>query len=156
MVAILLGGPLLILFYILGTKRNFLYHERLGHNALLEIGDTQEKRWKLIKEYVDQRKDQSWDEIKTIITHRVPLVVYTNPIHVQEEEKQLENIFHKIMNIHEDKELLEAYSSSKDEMIKAKDIYNSSVKQWNIFIHQMPSGIVASLFGYQEKEILKF
>lgn len=157
----------LLIGYVISAQRQFVNLEELSDNALSQIGVQQQSRWDALTQIAKAAKGYATHEQDTldkVISARNSSMPQNARDVVRDDNQFAEALsrFNVVVEAYPqlkaDSLYLKAMNSIEnyEENVRtSRMVFNDTVTKWNRMVKQIPSNIVASIFGYSEKEYLE-
>lgn len=166
---IILAIVLLIGFYVISTQRAFVGLDERKKNALSSIGVAAKSRWDALTELAKAVKSYAGHERDTLIgvieKRNQGFVPRTHDEILKDEEdfrKALSSL-NVVVEQYPDlkantmyQNLMESLNSYEDKVRLSRLVYNDTVTKYNQMVKQIPSSLIAGMFGYKEDDYLEF
>lgn len=165
---ILLVVVVVLVIYAISSQRKFVKLEELVNNALSQIDVQQTSRWDALTQLANSTGSYAKHEsetLKDVIAARRPVGPAKSAKEVEANENAFAEALSSLNVLVENYPVLKASSLYRDTMAaiekyeenvrKSRMVYNDTVTKFNRMVKQIPSNIVASMFGFKEKDYLE-
>jgi len=165
---IVIGILAILVIWVISVQRNLISKEELCKNAMSQIGVQMSSRWDALTALADLIKsydEHEYKSLKDVIAQRTSITGSSSAADANIQETILTDAMRRIAVVVEQYPNLKAnemYVKTMDsvnlyenQVRMSRMVYNDSVTNYNRLIRQIPSNIVASLFGFKSKDYLE-
>lgn len=158
----------LIAIWVISVQRKLVNQDELCGNSLSQIGVQQNSRWDALSALADLTKSYSeheYNTIKDIIAQRRNIDGNSSASEVENQENKITEALTHIIAISESYpdlkanttyvETMKSVNTYENQVRMSRMVYNDSVTKYNRLIRQMPSNIVANMFGFGLRDYLE-
>jgi len=156
-----------IVLWVISAQRNLVSKEELCKNAMSQIGVQQSSRWDALTALVELIKsynEHEYNTLKDVIAQRQQISPNSTAAQADAQEQALGAALKQINVVAErypDLKANDMYNKTMDsvnlyenQVRLSRMSYNDCVTKFNRLVRQIPDSIVASLFGFKEKDYL--
>ena len=165
---IVIGIIAILVIWVISVQRNLISKEELCKNSMSQIGVQMSSRWDALTALADLIKsydEHEYKSLKDVIAQRTSITGSSSAADANIQETILKDAMRRIAVVVEQYPNLKAnemYVKTMDsvnlyenQVRMSRMVYNDSVTNYNRLIRQIPSNIVASLFGFRSKDYLE-
>lgn len=162
---ILLGLLALLVFFVVSTYNRLVRLRVQSENAWADIDVQLKRRHDLIPNVVQTVKgyaEHEQDTLEQVVEARSQAMQASGPAAQAEAEGMLTNALKSLFALSEDypdlkaaanfRELQKTLGQIETAIQNARRYYNAVVRDFNTRVQQFPSNVVASVFGFEQKE----
>jgi len=165
---IVIGILAILVIWVISVQRNLISKEELCKNAMSQIGVQMSSRWDALtalSELIKSYDEHEYNTLRDVIAKRTSITGNSSAADANIQETILTDAMRRIAVVVEQYPNLKAnemYVKTMDsvnlyenQVRMSRMVYNDSVTNYNRLIRQIPSNIVASLFGFKSKDYLE-
>ena len=165
---IVIGILAILLIWVISVQRNLISKEELCKNAMSQIGVQMSSRWDALTALAELIKSYDEHEYKTlrdVIAQRATITGASSAADTDMQEtiltdamRRLAVVIEKYPDIKANQmyiKTMDSVNMYENQVRMSRMVYNDSVTNYNRLIRQIPSNIVASLFGFKSREYLE-
>ena len=165
---IVIGILAILVIWVISVQRNLISKEELCKNAMSQIGVQMSSRWDALtalSELIKSYDEHEYNTLRDVIAKRTSITGSSSAADANIQETILTDAMRRIAVVVEQYPNLKAnemYVKTMDsvnlyenQVRMSRMVYNDSVTNYNRLIRQIPSNIVASLFGFKSKDYLE-
>ena len=158
----------LLVLWVISVQRKLVNADELCQNSMSTIGVQQESRWDALTgevELIKTYNEHEYNTLRDVIAQRRPISGSSTPEEVDAQEGLMGQVaagLNVVIEKYPELKANENYAKAMDAVDKytnmvrtSKMVYNDTATKYNKLIRQIPDSIVASLFGFKNRDYLK-